>query len=138
MKGKQVGFYPKASATPGQPATKVFVYEVTGTAEELSAYKKVQKNQPKGDMYRETTDGRKVPLWFTVRSAGAECTLKISQNGGVFADNTELENLQSLADQYPAMASAINAQMASILFRKASAPVAHVELKVEAPADLGK
>ena len=62
-----------------------------------------------------------------------QVSLGISRKtGNVFADNSELQRLELLGKQYPNLQAEINKQMASILFARASAPVA-----VEAPVKAG-
>lgn len=106
----------KEGSAPGTPGTMVFRYKVSGTKAELDAYKKAQDKN-----YRETDDGKKTPLWFTVNVLPKSVQLGISRNSGkVFADNSELQRLELLGRQYPNLAPEINKQMSAILFAKAS------------------
>ena len=129
MKAVQTGSYMKSSEIAGGAGQRVFRYEVQGTKAELDAYKQAQ-----GKHYRETNDGRNVPLFFSIRSVGNTATLGISRSGKVFADNTELANLESLSEQYPALAGEISKQIAGILFAKTA--VTQVSAPVTAGADL--
>jgi hypothetical protein len=71
-----------------------FVYQVTGTKEELAAFKESQ-----GEFYREdTTSG--APLWFTTRCIGQTGTLVITTNGNVVPDMSAFDQAASLAAQY--------------------------------------
>lgn len=64
----------------------IFVFTVTGTKEELAAYKAAQK-----DNYRENDD--KVPMWFTTQSNGCKrgqsVDLLITQNNNVVVDDLD-------------------------------------------------
>jgi len=121
MKAIYDGSYMKAAkegSAPGTPGQLVFRYKVSGTPDELKAYKAAQ-----GENYRETDDGKHTPLWFTINALPKSVVLGISRNSGnVFADNSELQRLELLSKQYPNLAGEINKQMASILFAKTGAP----------------
>jgi hypothetical protein len=71
----------------------VFVYGVSGSKEQLEAYKKAQ-----GDNYVEAEDG--TPLWFTTRCVGQSGNLIITSAGKVIADMSAFEQAASLASQY--------------------------------------
>lgn len=71
----------------------VFVYSVSGTTEQVEAYKAAQ-----GDNYRESEDG--TPLWFTTRCIGNTGTLVITSKGKVVPDMSAFEQAASLAKQY--------------------------------------
>lgn len=75
-----------------QKPTTVFVFGVTGTAEELAKYKTAQ-----GEHYRPNPDGE--VLWFTTRFQGDVVKLNISAKGKVVADNTEMDKMNSLIEQ---------------------------------------
>ena len=67
-----------------------YVYVVSGTPEELAAYKKskgfVDANNP--GFYRENASGQ--PLWFEKESIGLTAELKLNAEGTKFyADTTE-------------------------------------------------
>lgn len=121
----------KEGSPAGTPGTMVFRYKVSGTKAELDAYKKAQ-----GANYRETDDGKKTPLWFTVNVLPKSVQLGISRNSGkVFADNSELQRLELLGKQYPNLAPEINKQMSAILFAKAGNATASVETPAKAGVD---
>jgi hypothetical protein len=71
-----------------------FRYAVTGTAEELAAYKTAQ-----GVNYRED-DITGEPLFFTVRYAGKSVNLITTKSGNVIADLSELKASASIAKQF--------------------------------------
>ena len=71
-----------------------FVYTVTGTAEQLAAYKEAQ-----GTYYREDEEN-KAPLWFTTRCIGPQGKILITTNGNIVADMSEFDQAASLAAQY--------------------------------------
>jgi hypothetical protein len=70
-----------------------FVYKVTGSKEQLAAFKESQ-----GDFYREDEHGS--PLWFTTRCIGKSGTLIITSNGNVVPDMSQFDQAASLAKQY--------------------------------------
>lgn len=72
---------------------KVFVYSVTGTKEQIAAFKAAQ-----GENYREAEDG--TPLWFTVRCVGETGSLIITTNGNIVPDMSAFDQAASLASQY--------------------------------------
>ena len=72
---------------------KVFVYAVSGTEEQLNAFKEAQ-----GENYREAEDG--TPLWFTVRCVGKSGNLIITTNGRIVPDMSAFDQAASLASQY--------------------------------------
>ena len=71
----------------------VFVYAVSGSTEQLDAFKKAQ-----GINYRE--DDKGVPLFFTVRCVGDSGTLIITSTGRVVPDMSAFDQANSLAKQY--------------------------------------
>jgi hypothetical protein len=73
--------------------TPTFVYSVSGTKEQLAAFKKAQ-----GDYYREDESG--TPLFFTTRYIGEEGTLMITSNGNLVPDMSEFDKQASLVAQY--------------------------------------
>ena len=106
--------------------TPVFVYTVSGNAEELKSYESIQ-----GEYYREDTKTGE-PLWFTTRCVGDFGNLIITTNDKIVADMSEFDKAASVAAQY---GGNLGEQLASIAASKllggASAPV---EAAVEAPA----
>ena len=71
----------------------VFVYGVTGSPEQLAAYKKAQ-----GENHREDESGN--ALWFTTRCVGKSGTLIITTNGKVVPDMSAFDQAASIAAQY--------------------------------------
>lgn len=72
----------------------VFVYSVSGKAEELEAFAKAQ-----GDNHRvDEATGK--PLWFTTRCIGQTGELIITTNGKVVPDMSAFDQAASLAKQY--------------------------------------
>jgi hypothetical protein len=88
MKAKKIRSYVK----PGTGNT-VFVYGVTGTAEELARYKEVQ-----GANYKEDENGN--PLFFTTNFAGDSPELIITQKNKVIADMSDFAAAASLSKQF--------------------------------------
>lgn len=71
-----------------------FVYGVTGSANDLEAYKEAQ-----GEFYREDeTTGQ--PLWFTTRCVGDNGKLIITTNGKIVPDMSAFDQAASIAAQY--------------------------------------
>ena len=87
MKGKFLRSY------VSKAGNDVFVYAVSGTPEQIAAFKTAQ-----GDNIREAEDG--TPLYFTTRYSGENISLGINQKGGVFVDNSEFKKANSLVKQY--------------------------------------
>lgn len=77
-----------------QKGNKTFVYTVSGTPEQMEAYKK-----SKGDFYRED-EKTKEPLFFTTRYFGEKGSLVVTSKGEFVADTTEIDKLASLSDQF--------------------------------------
>ena len=71
-----------------------FVYEVSGSASDLTAFETAQ-----GDFHRTDVDTGK-PLWFTTRCIGPKGTLIITSNGNVVPDMSAFDQAASLASQY--------------------------------------
>ncbi len=69
-----------------------FVYEVSGTDEDLKAYKKA-----KGKFWREENG---TPLFFTIDYVGPRGSLIITSKGNVIADKSEYKKAASLAGQF--------------------------------------
>lgn len=72
----------------------VFVYTITGTSEEIAAYK-----ASKGDNYREDATTKQV-LMFSTRYLEKKCAMIKTSTGTFVADTTKLDQLANLADQY--------------------------------------
>lgn len=121
MKIKLIRSYRKLNKN-GQPTT-VFVYGVTGTDEQVAAYKAAQ-----GTNYRESDAGE--PLWFSTRCVGNSGSLITTQKGTYAPDMSAFDQAASLATQYGGnLGQELAKNAASILFAGASAPVS-----VAAPA----
>lgn len=88
MKIKLIRSYRSKKGNP------TFVYGITGSAEELEAYKVAQ-----GTFYRED-DATGQPLWFTTRCVGDSGELIITTNGKVVPDMSKYDQAASLASQY--------------------------------------
>ena len=71
----------------------VFVYSVSGNANQIEAYKAAQ-----GDNYREDENG--TPLWFTTRCIGKSGSLIITATGKIVPDMSAYEQAASLAAQF--------------------------------------
>jgi hypothetical protein len=87
-------FRSKTEKTKGQIRYR---YSVKGTEENLEAYREAQ-----GEYYAETEDG--VPLFFTSQFLGKRSKIQITDKGQIVSGSTELDMLNSLAMQYPALA----------------------------------
>lgn len=72
----------------------VFVYSITGTEEEIAAYK-----ESKGEFYREDATTKQV-LMFSNRYTGKEINMIKTSTGQFVPDTTEIDQLASLADQH--------------------------------------
>ena len=72
----------------------VFVYNVSGTPEELAAYK-----ASKAEHYREDTT-TKVPLYFTQECIGKEAELIKSAKGQFFPDTSSMDTFASIEKRY--------------------------------------
>lgn len=83
----------KKAAKSGNGVTTVFVYKVSGNAEQLAAYKKAQ-----GDNFVE--DETNGILWFTTRGCGQTGSLIITSAGKVVADMSQFDMQASLAQQF--------------------------------------
>ena len=73
---------------------KTFVYVVSGTQAQLSAFQSAM-----ADNYR-TDDETGEPLWFTTRSIGNAGKLIITKNNKVVPDMSAFDQAASLAKQY--------------------------------------
>lgn len=85
-------------ATYLRPTAKQFVYAIDCTAEEAAQIRAI-----KGEYYRQgepNTPEAGKPLWFSFDYHGEECTLKISKNNKIYADNTEMRKQASLVKQF--------------------------------------
>lgn len=71
----------------------VFVYGVTGSKEQIEAFKSIQ-----GENLRESDEGQ--PLWFTTRFIGNTGDLVITSNSKIVPDMSEYEKADSLAKQF--------------------------------------
>ena len=127
MKIKMIRTYRSKNGNP------TFVYEVSGSANDLAAYKEAQ-----GQYYREDeTTGS--PLWFTTRCVGDNGSLIITSNGKIVPDMSKFDQAASLAAQYGGNfgEELAKATAASILGGN-STPVEAPAVEAEAPQDLGE
>ena len=69
-----------------------FVYRVSGSKEELAAYKKA-----KGEYHTTAEDG--TPLFFTTRFVGDNADLIITSTGNVVADMSKFRKAESMVEQ---------------------------------------
>lgn len=76
-----------------------FVYAVSGSKEQLEAFKAAQ-----GNNYREADGSGPEPagtvLWFTTRCVGDTGSLVITSKGNVIADTSAFKQAASLCKQY--------------------------------------
>jgi hypothetical protein len=77
-----------------QPIT-VFVYQVTGTDEELKKYEEIQIKAGV-----KTVKDQSGYLWFTTVPVGVTGKLNISTNGKIFADTTAMDLASQMIKQY--------------------------------------
>ena len=88
MNIKQIRSYRSKNGNP------TFVYGVSGSTEELAAFKAAQ-----GEHFREDTKTGE-PLWFTTRSVGNLGKLIITTKGNIVPDMSAFDQASSLAAQY--------------------------------------
>ena len=115
----------------------VFVYEVTGTAPEMEAFKTAQ-----GEYYREDDKSGKA-LWFSVNFIGENGKLIITSTGKITADMSKFDEAQSIVEQYGGnfgnvLAQSIVAGLTGSAPQPAPAPVAETPQQVDAPAESNK
>ncbi len=90
----------KLNSKTGRPRMN-FMYTVHGTKQELAEYKAAQGGDlPEGENNHYREDEKGTALWFTQRPIGMTGQVKISQNGKVFADTTDIDLAASLIDNY--------------------------------------
>jgi hypothetical protein len=107
-----------------------FVYEVTGSDADLSAYQEAQ-----GDFYREDDNG--TALWFTTRCVGPNGKLIITTNGNIVPDMSAFDQAASIAAQYGGNFGQELARMSAASILGASAPVEAAPMKAESTEDSG-
>ncbi len=95
LNATKVGHYKKRTLINGVDSViTVWRYSVSGSEQELTKFEETQ-----GDKHRiDETTGK--PLWFTTRFAGNSTSLTITENGKIVADNSRLEEIASMVDQY--------------------------------------
>jgi len=127
MKIKMIRSYRSKKGNP------TFVYGVTGSANDLAAYKEAQ-----GGFYREDdTTGQ--PLWFTTRCVGENGTLIITTNGKIVPDMSKFDQAASLASQYGGNFGEELAKLtAQSILGVSSASAVEAPVAVSAPEDLGE
>lgn len=127
MKIKLIRSYRSKKGNP------TFVYGVTGSANDLAAYKEAQ-----GSFYRED-DSTGQPLWFTTRCVGENGSLIITTNGKIVPDMSKFDQAASLASQYGGNFGEELAKMtAANILGVSSASVEAPAVAAEAPQDLGE
>lgn len=127
MKAKYIRSYMK-------PKGPVFVYELSGTKEEIAAFEKAQ-----GDNYR-TNEKTGAPLLFVTRFGGNSADIVVTQKGDYILDMSKFRQAASLANQFDGkLGEAIANQAASMLLGSAfstSAPA--VTANADAPSEIEK
>jgi hypothetical protein len=88
-------FRSKTEKTRGQLRYR---YTVKGTEENLEAYRDAQD-----EYYAETENG--TALFFSSQFLGKKSKIQITDKGQIVSGSTELDMLNSLAMQYPALAA---------------------------------
>lgn len=71
----------------------VFVYKVSGKAEELDAYR-----EQAGEYLVEDDNG--TPLYFSTRYVGEKCTSLTTQDGRIVPDTSDMDTQAALVEQY--------------------------------------
>ena len=120
MKIKLIRSYRSRNGNP------TFVYGVTGSDADLTAFKDAQ-----GEYYREDDNG--TPLWFTTRCVGTTGKLIITTNGNVVPDMSAFDQAASIASQYGGNFGAELAKMSAASILGQSAPSAPA--KADAPVE---
>lgn len=75
-----------------------FVYHVFGSPDELKTFETIQ-----GQYYRDdVTPSGSIPVWFSPRFVGEECTLIVTkgETPRLVADTSEFDKANSLVSQY--------------------------------------
>lgn len=95
LNATKVGHYKKRTLVNGVDSViTVWRYQVSGSENELAKFEETQ-----GDNHRiDESTGK--PLWFTTRYAGNSTALTITENGKIVADNSKLEEIASMVEQY--------------------------------------
>ena len=75
-----------------------FRYAVSGSAEALEAFK-----EARGEFYSEDENG--VALFYSQQFLGKTGSIAVTDNGKIVTGSNDLAMLNSLAEQYPALAS---------------------------------
>lgn len=95
LKATKSGLYKKRVIKEGKESViTVWRYQVEGTEKELADFEQAQ-----GDYHRLDEQTGK-PLWFTTQFVGNSTTLTVTENGRIVADNSHLEELASMVQQY--------------------------------------
>lgn len=128
MKGTYHNSYPKRAKNGN--TVDVFVYTVTGTTDELDAFKDAQ-----GANYRTTDDGK--PLYFTLNYISDNVELVFTSNGNVVVDTSSLRKAANLAKQYGFLGEKLADRIVSdIMPGKSVASVGSGTPAVEEPKEL--
>ncbi len=75
-----------------------FRYAVSGSAEALEAFK-----EARGEFYNEDENG--VALFYSQQFLGKTGSIAVTDNGKIVTGSNDLAMLNSLAEQYPALAN---------------------------------
>jgi hypothetical protein len=102
----------------------VFVYTVSGTKAQLDAYKVAMAD-------RHTVDESGTPLFFTIRFAGKNANLILTSENKAIVDMSEFDQLSSLIEQYPSLATALASQGVASLIGNAKATSQPVKAQPE-------
>ena len=95
LNATKIGHYKKRTLVNGvDTVITVWRYSVSGSEKELADFEQTQ-----GDNHRIDEQTGK-PLWFTTRFVGPTTSLTITENGKVVADNSRLEEIASMVEQY--------------------------------------
>lgn len=89
MKAKHVRQYRKQ-----ETGNLVFVYEVSGTKEEMRAFEDAQGD----NLVLDEETGK--PLFFTTNYGGPECEIGISSTGNTYLDTSKLDAAAALVERY--------------------------------------
>ena len=94
MKGTECGFHPKFNEDTKE-TYDVFWYGLTGKAEDIAEYERIQTEA--GYEIRRNDKGH--PIFFTTNYSGSQCKVKITTNGKVVIDDTDLRKMSSIANR---------------------------------------
>jgi len=107
------------STGKNNPASKGklrFSYKVAGTKDEMADFK-----ESRGDFYLENEDG--TPLFNALQYVGKSTNLIKTQDGRYIADTSAIDTANSLAEQFPFLASELAKDVLSKIAPSATAAV---------------